>query len=439
MSWAVEELNEIDLGDERLNKRTHRIVEDLFDNASSSIPTACGGWAETQAAYRYFANDKVDWQKILDAHFERTAERIIEHQVVLCVQDTTELDFTGQEIEGMGRLSYDNQRGMYLHPTLMVTPAREALGVTDLWMWARGPSKAQDQAQPSICESRRWVEGYERVAELAERVPETRLVYVADRESDIAALIGRAAALGQPADWLLRSCRNRKVEGEDDKLWDGFEADHEVGSLRFTLPARHEQGSREVEQTLSVRRCRVNTPEGKTELTAILARETHPPAGVEPIEWRLITNRLVDCLEEVIELIDWYRARWEIEQFFFVLKTGCQVEALQLSAVERIERALALYVLVAWRVLRLMRLGRLCPELSCEVFFSPDEWQAAYLVARKTLPKQPPTLNEVVRVVASFGGFLGRRRDGEPGAKSLWIGLQRVMDFTIGMQALREQ
>ena len=310
MSWAVEELKEIDLGDERLNKRTHRLVEDLFDNASSSIPTACGGWAETQAAYRYFANDKVEWQKILEAHIEKTVERIGQHPVVLCLQDTTELDFTGQEIEGMGRLSYDNQRGMYLHPTLMVTPERESLGVTDLWMWARGPSKAEDQQQPSVCESTRWVEGYERVAELAEQGPQTRLVYVADRESDIAALMGRAAALGQPADWLLRSCRDRKVDGEDDKLWEGFEADHEVGQLRFRLPPRHPQGDREVEQTLSVRRCRVNTPEGPVELTAILARETHPPAGVEAIEWRLITNRAAETFEEVAELIGWYRARW---------------------------------------------------------------------------------------------------------------------------------
>jgi hypothetical protein len=439
MSWVVEELNDIDLGDERLNKRTYRLVEDLFDNASASIPASCGGWAETQAAYRYFANDKVEWQTILEAHFKRTEERISKHRVVLCLQDTTELDFTGQEIEGMGRLSYDRQRGMYLHPTLVVTPDREALGVTDLWMWARGPSKAHDQKQPTVLESTRWVEGYERVAEMAEQVPGTRLVHVSDRESDIAALIGRAAALGHPADWLLRACHNRKVDGEEDKLWDGFEARHEVGSIRFTLPARPPQASREVEQTLSVRRCRVSTPEGKVEITAILAREVNPPAGVEPVQWRLMTNRPAATLEEVAELIDWYRARWEIEQFFFVLKTGCRVEALQLSAIRRIERALALYVLVAWRVLRLMRLGRLCPEMSCEVFFSRPEWQAAYLVARKTLPKSPPTLNEVIRLVAGFGGFLGRRGDGEPGVKTLWTGLQRVMDFAVGMQALREQ
>ena len=124
--------------------------------------------------------------------------------------------------------------------------------------------------------------------------------------------------------------------------------------------------------------------------------------------------------------------------FFNILKNGCKVEALQLSAMSRIELALALYMITAWRIGYLMRLGRTCPEMDCEAVFEREEWQAAWLVARKPLPDKPPKLNEVIRVIAGFGGFLGRKGDGEPGAKTLWISLQRVMDFAMGIRAMRE-
>ncbi|MEF9407000.1 IS4 family transposase, partial [Ralstonia solanacearum species complex bacterium KE055] len=111
-----------------------------------------------------------------------------------------------QEIEGLGPLSYEVQRGMYLHPTYAVTPDREPLGVLDAWMWAREPREA-DGSRGGLKESVRWIEGYERVAEQAARLPHTRLVYVVDREGDIGALMARAQALGHPADWLIR-CRH---------------------------------------------------------------------------------------------------------------------------------------------------------------------------------------------------------------------------------------
>jgi hypothetical protein len=128
----------------------------------------------------------------------------------------------------------------------------------------------------------------------------------------------------------------------------------------------------------------------------------------------------------------------QIEMYFHVLKNGCRVEALQLSTIERMQRALALYLVVAWRVARLMRLGRTCPDLDAALFFDSDEWQAAYILAKKPIPKMPPQLNEVVRLVAKLGGFLGRKGDGEPGVKTIWIGLQRLMDFAAGLRYARD-
>lgn len=109
-----------------------------------------------------------------------------------------------------------------------------------------------------------------------------------------------------------------------------------------------------------------------------------------------------------------------------------------MSTGARLERALALFMVVAWRIARLMRLGRTCPDLDAALLFEQDEWQAAYILNRKKLPKTPPKLNEIVRLVAMLGGFLARKADGEPGVKTVWLGLQRVMDFATGIRFSRE-
>lgn len=207
MSWAAEELREIDLGDERLDKRAIVLMDKLSARPTASIPSACGGWAETQAAYRFLSNDEVTWEGILAPHWECSRRRMAEQPLVLCLQDTTELDFNGQTTSGLGPLSYEAQRGMYVHPTYAVSVDREPLGVLDAWMWARQPKDAEGLRE-GITESTRWIEGYERVAEMAAELPSTRLVYVADRESDMIDLMARATELGNPADWLLRAQHN---------------------------------------------------------------------------------------------------------------------------------------------------------------------------------------------------------------------------------------
>jgi hypothetical protein len=205
-----------------------KLVDDLSAQPTGSIPLACGGWAETKAAYRLLDNPAVEWREILEVHTTRTVERMAGQPVVLCIQDTTELDFTTQPgIAGLGRLSYEAQHGLYAHPTLVVTPAGLALGVLDAWLWARKPKD-----QPNVKESTRWVEGYEIVADLAETVPDTRLVYVADREGDLRALIDAAARRGTPADWLIRSKHDRKTT-TGEKLWDRLARSEPAGGGRI--------------------------------------------------------------------------------------------------------------------------------------------------------------------------------------------------------------
>ena len=156
---------------------------------------------------------------------------------------------------------------------------------------------------------------------------------------------------------------------------------------------------------------------GIVPLSCLVAREIHAPADVTPIEWRLLTSREVSDLAAAAQLIDWYRVRWEMEIFFHVLKNGCRVDALQLST---IERALAGFMIVAWCIAHLMRLGRSCLGLDAGLLFEPDEWKAAFILNKKAPPDKPLRLNEVVRLVAMPGGFLARKGDGEPGVKTIW-------------------
>ena len=423
----------LELGDTRRSRRLIRLVEDLSAHPLGSIPVASGGWAETKAAYRLLDNPALDWREMLEVHTMRTRERMAGHPVVLCIQDSTELDFTTQPgIAGLGRLSYEAQQGMYVHPTLVVTPQGVALGVVDAWMWARAPKGAA-----TVKESVRWLEGYGIVADLAETLPATRLVYVADREGDMRALMDDAARRGMPADWLVRAQHERKT-AVGDKLWARLGASEPLGEIEFTLPAVPGRPSHWVGQTLYLQRVTLPARKGTpaVQVTALLAREEHPPAGEQAIEWRLLTNRSATTLEEAVELIEWYRRRWLVEVFFRILKSGCRVEALQLGTLERLERALVIYLIIAWRILHLVTWGRDCPDLSCEVVFDPEEWQAAWIVAhRRPPPDTPPPLGMMVRLIARFGGFLGRKSDGHPGPKAIWQGMQRVREFALAFEA----
>jgi len=451
MSSIAEELQTIDLGDQRLNRRSRRVLEKLYAKPGASIPVACGGWPETKAAYRFLDQAGVTGQQILEPHYQASAERMAAYPVVLCIQDTTELDYTGKSIDGLGPLNYDRRQGLYVHPTLAVTPERLCLGVLDAWNWARVPGSlgAAGGAHRPIeeKESIRWLEGYQRVNEQAVALPDTQLIYVADREADIYELFAegqKACIQGQPsADWLVRGQHDRCV-GEGEKLKAAVNAAPVLTQIEFDLPSRQGGKARHVHQQLKVVQVRLKPPyrvghklEPVT-VTVLLAEELDPPRGQAPLKWLLLTNRAVATAEQAAELLSWYLCRWQIELFFKILKSGCKVEELQLETLERLEPALSLYLIIAWRVLYLTMLGRICPELPCDVVFAEEEWHTVYIVThRQPPPATPPPLNDMVRMVASFGGFLNRKGDGFPGAETLWIGLTRCHDFVIAMQAQR--
>jgi hypothetical protein len=152
----------------------------------------------------------------------------------------------------------------------------------------------------------------------------------------------------------------------------------------------------------------------------------------EPLQWLLLTTLAVETFEQAIEKLNWYVARWGIEVYHRTLKSGCKIEERQLGTADRIEACLAIDLVVAWRIFHLTKLGREVPEVPCTVFFEEAAWKAlvAYKTGNPVPPATPPTLRAATRMVASLGGFLGRKSDGEPGTQTLWLGLQRLDDLT---------
>jgi hypothetical protein len=349
MPWAEAEFEQLDLGDARLNKRARILTERFTAESTASVPKACRGWGEAMAAYRFFDNDSIDWRALMAPHWQQTQQRMALQPVVLCLQDTTELEFNGQSAFGLGPLSYEAQRGMYLHTTYAVTSEREPQGVLAAWTWAREKKDKFGKRGGGLKESLRWIEGYERIAEMATDLSDTRLVYGADREAGLTPPMLRAQELGTPVDWLVRASQNRCLP-DGEKLCCGSTWEP-VGQISFAMVARHGVKARTVRQQLWVRHVELPAGKGKTvSATCLIAREYDAPASAKPIEWRLLTNRDAVSLETAVELIDWYPARWEIEILFNVLKNACRVEALRLGSMERLERALSLFMVVAWRI-----------------------------------------------------------------------------------------
>ena len=335
-----------------MTRRSIRLLEQLADKPTVSIPAACKGWAETLAAYRFFDNDKVTAAAVLAPHMACSLARASEYKVVLCIQDTTELDYTGKSnVAGLGPLNYAKRHGLMLHPTVMVTPERVPLGILDARFWTHQPKPDRthhNQRPIEDKESFRWLEGHRLASAAQARLPDTQLVSVSDREGDIYELFAARQTADQPqAELLVRACHNRKLV-DGDKLWQALERAPVLGEVDFNLPKSATRKARHVRQSLRAARVTLKAPYRNDralpdlEVSAILAQEDNPPKGTEPVQWLLLTSLPVDSFEPAVEKLAWYLCRWEIEIFFRILKSGCTVEQLQLETVERLETALAL-------------------------------------------------------------------------------------------------
>jgi Domain of unknown function (DUF4338)/Transposase DNA-binding/Transposase Tn5 dimerisation domain len=443
--WAQEEFGAAKLGDVRLNARLLSLARDFYAKPRAQIPQACGSRAKAKAAYRFFDHASTTMDAILQAHYEASCARIAAHPVVLAVQDTTSLNYNTQPaIENLGPIGSraDTWLGLMVHDTMAFTPEGLPLGLVDVQCWARDAEafgkKHQRRSLPiEQKESYKWLKSVQAAARLQARCPNTRVVSVGDREADIFELFDLARTLECAPRLLVRAEQNRALTAEQGRLWEHLPQQPLAGYQDLQVPRRQKRPARIAKMAISYAQVELAAPQRKARFKpvtvwAVWAREMEAPAGIEALEWMLLTTCAIESFEQAIEKIAWYAARWGIEVYHRTLKSGCQIETRQLGAADRIEACLAIDMVVAWRILHLTKLGREHPDVPCTVYFSEMEWKAllTYINRNPVLPDQPPTLREATRMVASLGGFLGRKCDGEPGTQTLWLGLQRLDDLT---------
>ena len=462
-NWVEDELKTVDLGDERLDRRYSRVLDALGRKPAMKFTAACNGHAEVQGAYRFVNNPH-----------DATRQRCREHPVVLAVQDTSEVDVTrpNEEMTGAGPLSADGRLGFFLHPLMAFTPGGLPLGLVHVNIWARDPDEAARPAAEKQAErqrkpfeekeSVRWRDGYRAAGELADACPDTQVICISDSEGDIFECFFDALPQqqGRKADWIIRAC-------EDGALVQGEAAEASVGRLFAQVaqapvlatlclevrarPAQSGDGrkrkqarsARKATMTVQAARVTLRQPArggGKrmadVAVNAVLVREVSPPAGEAPVEWLLLTSLPIDTVDQVLLVVEYYCQIWQIEIYFKVVKSGCQVEKSQLETAEAFLPYVALCLIVAWRVQQLLMLGRECPELPSDCVLTEAEWQAVYAVVKgEEPPEQAPPLGEMVKLIARLGGYLDRKGDGPPGPKAMWVGLQRRTDLALGWQA----
>jgi len=463
-AWAREEMQNAELEDRRLNKRLIQVLSDLGERPNASIPVACGGYAEMAAAYRFFANDKVTWQGILRPHYERSRQRAAAHRVVLLVQDTSELDLSRpqQQVRGAGPLDNGPRRGAFLHPLQAFTTDGTPLGAVWTEMWTRAEDDAsaaekkewRRQAPIEEKESYRWLEGLRQARAVAQELPDTTCICIADSEADVYELFAEPRG-ERPVQWLIRAGYPDRGAVADDGTVRHLREQALAAAVLFikevnvrSRQAKVSCDKRTRRQPREGRTARVavrattltlqppRRPDGAlppVTVNVVLVTEVDPPAGAEPVEWLLLTTLPIDNADQVQEVLSYYATRFLIEIYFRVLKSGCRVEERLFEDVDRLLPCLAVYVVVAWRTLLLCRLGRSCPDLDCEAVFDPAEWRSVWAVVKRTEPpKQRPRLADLLRLVARLGGYIDRpgRKD-PPGPQTLWLGLQRMHDLAL--------
>jgi hypothetical protein len=450
--WVLQEFNDAPFADNRLNKRLIKIANCFYQNPESSISQACNSYAETQAIYRFFNNNRVEPEAILMSHREQTIERMKKYNTVLAIQDTTALNYKDHPAtKGLG--VYGNTKydiGLLNHTTLAVTADGVPLGILSRHVWTRDPKElgkrvTKRERSTSNKESQKWIDALD--SSLKDVPRYINVVTVCDREADIYDFFHKAVS--EERDLLVRVTQKRRVLENGNYLIQEIESSPIVGQILASIPRDTENKRPPREATLSIKYCPVtikppvHRKDSKLlpnlKLCLVLAEEINPPKEIKPIYWLLITTLYVDNLEQAVEKIKWYKQRWKIERYHYTLKSGCNIEKLQLETTESLQNALSVYSIVAWKLLWLKFESEQNPEVTCDIVLQEYEWQALYCVINRTPipPIKPPTLQEAVLMIAKLGGFLGRKNDGHPGVKVIWRGLMRLDDIAQGWLAAR--
>ena len=450
---------------------------------SAELLASCPGHAFTGAPDRaamkgYYRlidhpdESQVTPEHIVAPHRARTIERMRAHDTVLCIQDGTDLNFaTRPGCEGLGIIGRNQTSaktlGLHLHLTLAMSGAGLPLGVLRCGFDApppggeaspeqdsgegdeapSGPTDTEPEADDSARKTRRWLDGLHDVAEAASGFPRnTRVLSVMDREADFFELFDAQRRIAT-VDVLVRAKHDRRLGRGLPKLFATLRNAPADGHVEIDIARVSERPKSSRKQARPARTARVAraevhyreltlppTIEGRAPVTlwAVHVRETVPPEGEKPLEWFLLTSVRVACLDAALETVGHYLRRWRVEDFFRVLKSGCRAEHLGFHSAERLERALTIQAVIAWRLMLMTLLGREVPECDAELLFSDTELRfLADYAADAALPA-PRTLAGAVLLVALLGGYQNRKHDPPPGHQLMWRGYERMSLATLG-------
>ncbi len=450
--WAALEFDGAPLGDVRLSRRLARSAAVLAVAPRASFPSAAqSDQALMKAYYRLIdqpADSAVTPENILAPHRARTIQRMRGAEALLCIQDGTDLNFAEHPgCEGLGLIGKNSNSkgtlGLHMHSTLVVNGDGVPLGVP-LIQYEAPDGKAEKGKPLEERKTQRWARGLRDCAALAARLGGARPVSVLDREADVFELFDEQRRLST-VDLLVRAKHNRSLGKGVPKLFDAVraapaQARRTIHVLRSSArrgtrrqAASELREARQAEVALRWRRVRLPAP-GKgaglgrepVELSLVHVWEESAPAGAEPLEWFLLTSLEASSERQAERVLEWYRLRWRIEDWHRVLKSGCKVEYLGHRRGERIERAVTIKAVIAWRLTVMTLLGRDTPELAPDTLFSDTEIAALGDFATDRQLAPPDNLGRAVLTTAMLGGHLNRKHDLAPGNEVIWEGYTRL-------------
>ncbi len=416
--WAGHEFAGANLGDRRSNRRLADFARTMGEMPGRAFCGAAqGDKPAIKSYYRLIeqADDSlVTMQAILAPHQRRTVQRMKAQSTVLCVQDGTELNYSGLvQCAGLGVIG-SNQTGaqsggLHLHSTLVLTTQGLPLGV--LRAHCAAPThRAKEDLRPASAipiEEKKtftWIEGLRQCNDLVPALPDTRQVCVMDREADFFELFDEPRQSGR-VELLVRAKHDRATR-EALNLFELVRQSPVRCQLRINVPrqsARAKKSKQKARDGHAQRTAHVNLRYREVELRrpskyparkalrlwVVHVQEPSPPADAEPLEWFLITTCEITTPEQAQECLRWYCLRWRIEDWHRVLKSGCRIEALQHKTAERLKRAIAINLVIAWRIMLMTLLGRQCPDLPAEVLFSDAEIEVLQAYAKKNKSPSP--------------------------------------------------
>ena len=438
------EFAEVDLGDKRRNDRSAEIADRLSAFPEGSLPDAMGDRAGLEALYRHLGSKDVSPGQLLAPHSERTVERARAHRVVFAPTDTTSYKFSGGGArDGLGPVNKSDQ-GFLAHVTLLVAAdgTRTPLGVVDVETWVRGKEGKSEK------ESARWGRSMMRAAQAAEGVP---LIHVADRESDIFELLVELKAKKQR--FILRAAQDRSLvplsPSDETRLFEAARTSPPTYAVDVPLSARKKKGNASQDKTFPARRSRT-AHLSFASLTVQLKRPRHakarvpamlevnvvhvfelgPPPGEPPVEWLLFTSEPVGTQEEIAFVVDGYRTRWVIEEYFKATKTGCAFESKQLESFETISNLLAYVLVIAYALILMRALSRTGRDEPADAVLSATQIKILRALKKGLPPKL--TVRTALLAIASLGGHL--KNNGDPGWRTLSKGWRKLIDYEAGFE-----